>query len=38
MKKRIIATILIILLFLAGLGIVLYPYFSEYVSMHRAWS
>ena len=36
MKKRIIATILIILLFLAGLGIVLYPYVSEYVNAKHA--
>ena len=36
MKKRIIATILIILLFLAGLGIVLYPYVSEYVNANHA--
>ena len=36
MKKRIIATILIILLFLAGFGIVLYPYVSEYVNAKHA--
>ena len=36
MKKRIIVTILIILLFLAGLGIVLYPYVSEYVNAKHA--
>ena len=36
MKKRIIATILIILVFLAGFGIVLYPYVSEYVNAKHA--
>ena len=36
MKKRIIATVLMILVFLAGLGIVLYPYISDYVNSKHA--
>lgn len=37
MKKRFLATVLIVLVFLAGLGVVLYPYISDYVNeMHAS--